>query len=207
MTSPKGVLPIATNKAFWLASASVNRRNLLAQIGIVPDNIVAPNIDETPHRRETPPDFARRMADEKLDFILQSEIGAHDALVLAADTVVSVGRRILPKATNEEEARACLKLLSGRNHKVQTAVILGINGQRMRRFVMTRVKVKNLSQNEIAAYIASGEWQDKAGGYAIQGRAAAFINGLVGSYTNVVGLPLFETVALVQGVGYDIKGE
>ena len=202
MTSPKGALPIATNKAFWLASASPNRRDLLAQIGIVPNNIVAPNIDESPAPREAPPDFARRMADEKLGFILQSEAGAGDALVLAADTVVSVGRRILPKANNAATAQACLKLLSGRNHKVQTALALGLNGHIARRFVMTRVRVKNLSQGDIAAYIASGEWQDKAGGYAIQGRAAAFISRLVGSYSNVVGLPLFETSALLQGLGY-----
>ncbi len=205
MTLPKRALPIATNRPFWLASASVGRRDLLAQIGIVPDKIVAADIDETPRPHETPRNLAHRLAEEKLRAVLATHPEAKEALVLAADTVVSVGRRILPAPATEVEARACLRLLSGRGHRVQTAVALGMAGRVLSRIVVTRVKIKVLSDDEIAHYITVGEWHGVAGGYGVQGRAGAMVKALVGSYTNIVGLPLFETVMLLEGVGYRME--
>lgn len=178
-----------------LASASPRRLALLAQIGVRPDEVVATGIDETPLKGETPRATALRLARAKAH-----AVDAKDAVVLAADTVVAVGRRVLPKAETEAEARACLERLSGRSHRVYTAVALrGSDGAMRERLVETRVAFKRLSSADIDAYIASGEWKGKAGGYAAQGLAGRFITSIVGSYSSVVGLPLYETANLVEG--------
>jgi septum formation protein len=183
-----------------LASASPRRLELLRQIGIVPDRIDPAEIDETPGRDEEPPAHALRLAREKARAVVPRHPGAY---VLAADTVVACGRRMLPKPTDEAGARRCLELLSGRRHRVYTAIALASpNGLLALRRVDSQVAFKRLSADEIAAYLASGEWQGKAGGYAIQGRAAALIRFVSGSYSNVVGLPLFETAQLLAGRGY-----
>jgi septum formation protein len=177
-----------------LASASPRRLALLAQIGVTPDAVVAPDIDETPLKGETPRLLALRLAREKAQAV------AADGLVLAADTVVAVGRRILPKAETEAEARACLALLSGRTHRVYTGVALKTAAGAVRtRLAETRVSFKVLSREEVARYIASDEWRGKAGGYAIQGLAARYVTNLIGSYSSVIGLPLFETANLLEG--------
>ena len=178
-----------------LASASPRRLDLLRQIGLEPDAIDPADIDETPGPREQPRAYALRMAEAKLAAILPRHPGA---LVLAADSVVAVGRRILPKAETEAEARACLALLSGRRHRVLGGVAVGRAGKVRTRLVETAVRFKRLERAEIDDYVRSGEWQGKAGGYAVQGRAAAFVAFLTGSYSNVVGLPLFETLALLK---------
>ena len=185
-----------------LASSSPRRLALLAQIGIVPDEIIAPAIDETPHRAELPRLYAARMARDKGAAIAQS--GADPgAFILAADTVVAAGQRILPKAEDEATARACLDLLAGRRHQVFSAVSIRTpDGQIRARTVLSRVGIARLDATQRAAYLASGEWRGKAGGYAIQGRAAAFIDFLAGSYSGVVGLPLFETMNLLRGLGF-----
>jgi len=181
-----------------LASASPRRLALLAQIGVAPDEIASPDIDETPRKAEAPRLHAQRLARAKA-----AAIGAPDALVLAADTVVAAGRRILPKADTEEQARACLALLSGRRHSVLTAIVLSApDGRRAERLVVSQVGFARLTQAQIDAYVGTGEWRGKAGGYAIQGRAAAFVRFLSGSYSNVVGLPLFETAQLLRGMGW-----
>jgi septum formation protein len=181
-----------------LASASPRRLALLGQIGIVPNRIVAADIDETPLRDEPPRSHALRLARAKA-----ACVGVPASHVLAADTVVSVGRRILPKAETEDQARRCLALLSGRRHRVVTAVaLIAPDGRRGERVVQSVVGLARLTERQIAAYLASGEWQGKAGGYAIQGRAAAFVAFLSGSYSNVVGLPLFETAQLLRGLGW-----
>ena len=181
-----------------LASASPRRLALLAQIGVTPDRVLSPEIDETPHREENPRACARRLARAKA-----AAVTVPGALVLAADTVVAAGRRILPKAETEAEARACLELLSGRRHRVLTAVALRLpDGTLRERLAESAVGFARLTKAEIAAYLAGGEWQGKAGGYAIQGRAAGFIRFLSGSYSNVVGLPLFETAQLLRGAGW-----
>ena len=186
-----------------LASASPRRLHLLAQIGIRPDDVVPCDIDETPRPSELPRDLARRLAKAKA---VAASGGRPDALVLAADTVVAVGRRILPKAEGEGTARDCLALLSGRAHRVYTAVCLATPmGRISERLVETRVRFKRLSGPETDAYILSGEWHGKAGGYAIQGLAAAFVLGIVGSYSGVVGLPLYEIAALLEGHGYPVR--
>ena len=183
-----------------LASASPRRLALLRQIGIEPERVVPAEIDESPRKKELPAAYARRMAREKAAAVQPSEPGA---LLLAADTVVAVGRRILPKPADEAEARRCLALLSGRRHRVLGAVVLVLpDGRRAERLVTTRVGFKRLSSEEIEGYIASGEWRGKAGGYAIQGLAAAFIPWIEGSYPNVVGLPLAEVQGLLVGQGY-----
>ncbi len=183
-----------------LASASPRRRDLLAQAGITPDQVDPADIDETPGRTELPRPHAERLAVEKAHAVA---IRHPDAFVLAADTVVGVGRRILPKTEDEAEARRCLALLCGRAHRVFTGVcLISPSGGIARRVVEARVKVKRLSEADIAAYIASGEWHGKAGGYAIQGRAAAFIPSISGSYSAIVGLPLAETTAMLAGAGY-----
>jgi septum formation protein len=183
-----------------LASASPRRLALLAQIGIVPDRIISPDIDETPLSDELPRDYARRLARAKAD-----AVAATDAFVLAADTVVAAGRRILPKAETEAEARRCLALLSGRRHRVITAVVLrSPDGRRGERIVQSVVAFARLTSRQIDDYLASEEWRGKAGGYAVQGRAAAFVAFLSGSYSNVVGLPLFETAQLLRGVGWAV---
>lgn len=184
-----------------LASASPRRLALLAQIGIEPDTVVAADIDETPKRNELPRDHAQRLAREKAEAVASTHA---DAFVIGADTVVACGRRILPKPSSESEARECLKLLSGRSHRVYTGVCL-VGPERMaQRVSETRVAFKRLSADEIAFYLASGEWEGKAGGYAIQGLAALFVRSLTGSHSAVVGLPLFETAALLAGAGYRV---
>ncbi len=183
-----------------LASASPRRLELLAQIGVRPDLIDAPAIDETPGADETFRRLALRLAQAKAQTVAQRHA---NAWVLAADTVVAVGRRLLPKTETEAEARSCLALLSGRAHRVVTGVaVVAPNGKCASRLSETRVKVKRLSPREIDAYMASQEWRGKAGGYAIQGLAGAMILELQGSYTGVVGLPLYETLALLRGLGW-----
>ncbi len=183
-----------------LASASPRRLELLRQVGIVPDRVEPAAIDEAPRRDEPPAAHALRLAEEKLRAVSPRYPGA---LILAADTVVACGRRILPKPADEASARRCLELLSGRRHRVHSGVALASpDGRVALRRVDSQVGFKRLSPEEIAAYLASGEWRDKAGGYAIQGRAAALIRFISGSYSNVVGLPLFETAQLLAGHGY-----
>jgi septum formation protein len=190
----------ANSPGLVLASASPRRSVLLAQIGFAPDRIHPTAIDEAPRRRELPRDLARRLATAK------AEAGASawpGDFILAADTVVACGRRILPKAGDRASARRCLTLLSGRRHRVFGGVaLIAADGRRAVRVVVTRVAFRRLDPAEIEAYLDAGEWLGKAGGYAIQGRAAAFIRMLVGSYSNVVGLPLFETANLLTGHGY-----
>jgi septum formation protein len=179
-----------------LASASPRRLDLLRQVGLEPATIDPADIDETPRMGELPRAYALRMALAKLAVVKERHAGA---LVLAADSVVVCGRRILPKTEVEAEARDCLARLSGRRHRVLGGVaVAGPDGRVRTRLVETIVRFKRLEAAEIDSYLASGEWQGKAGGYAIQGRAAAFVAFLSGSYSNVVGLPLFETVALLE---------
>lgn len=182
-----------------LASASPRRVELLALVGIVPDRIEPADIDETPLKGETPPRLAARLAIGKAQ---AAAAAAPDSVVLAADTVVAVGRRLLEKAADEAEAERFLRLLSGRNHRVLTGVAVASAGKVRHRVVDTRVTFKVLSEPEIAAYVASGEWRGKAGGYGIQGRAGAFVTRLVGSWPAVMGLPLYETVNLLGGAGW-----
>jgi septum formation protein len=191
-----------------LASASPRRLQLLEQVGIEPDKLLPADIDETPQRKELPRTLAQRLARTK------AEVARHNAgrdpdlrtaYILAADTVVAVGRRILPKPEFTDEGAACLRLLSGRAHRVYGAVCLITPKGKVRgRVVETRVRFKRLSREEIESYLASGEWEGKAGGYAIQGRAGGFVTKLVGSYPNVVGLPLYETMTLLAGEGYPV---
>lgn len=183
-----------------LASASPRREALLKQAGISGFRIVAPDIDETPKRDELPRAYAARMAAQKAMTAVRTLGAAENALVLAADTVVALGRRILPKAESPAEVERCLRLLSGRRHQVMTALAVAAPGKKLRtRTVTTRVAFKVLTDAEIAAYLASGEGIGKAGGYAIQGRAEAFVRFINGSYSNVVGLPLAETLAMLNG--------
>lgn len=183
-----------------LASASPRRRDLLRQIGLVPDDIDSPCVDETPGPRELPRDYALRMALAKADAVAPHHPGA---FVLAADTVVSCGRRILPKTLERDQARTCLDLLSGRRHRVFGGVCLvRPDGSRVTRLATTAVRFKRLSTREIEVYLACGEWRGKAGGYAIQGVAAAWVASLNGSYSNVVGLPLNDVYAMVSGNGF-----
>ncbi|MEE2527215.1 Maf family nucleotide pyrophosphatase [Hyphobacterium sp. HN65] len=183
-----------------LASASPRRLELLRRIGVEPDRVQPADIDETEIPGETPRQLAERLAVSKA-----SAIPADDALVLGSDTVVAVGRRILAKTETEAEARACLKLMSGRGHRVWTGVaLIHPDGRQAVRVVETRVSLKRLTEDEVAAYLASGEWQGKAGGYGIQGRAEAFVTKLVGSYSGVMGLPLYETASLLRGFGYPV---
>ena len=183
-----------------LASASPRRLELLRQIGLAPDLIDPAEIDETPRRDEAPAAHALRLAEEKLRAVLPRHPGDY---ILAADTLVACGRRILPKAMDPASARRCLELLSGRRHRVHSGIALASpDGRVSLRHVDSQVAFKRLSTAEITAYLASGEWRGKAGGYAIQGRAAALIRFISGSYSNVVGLPLFETAQLLAGRGY-----
>jgi septum formation protein len=186
-----------------LASASPRRLELLRQVGLMPDCIDPADLDETPRRGELPAAHAMRLAEEKAKAVVSRHPGAY---VLAADTVVACGRRILPKTEDEASARSCLELLSGRRHRVHGAVVLtSPDGRLVSRRVESQVAFKRLSQAEIGAYLRTGEWQGKAGGYAIQGRAAALIRWVSGSYSNVVGLPLFETTQLLAGRGYRLS--
>jgi len=181
-----------------LASASLRRRELLAQIGVTPDEIVATDIDETPLRDESP-----RLAVQRLARAKAVAAANPDAFVLAADTIVAVGRRIMPKAETVDQARACLDLLSGRRHHVLTAVVLAApDGRRAERVCDTEMAFLRLTEQQKQAYLDGGEWRGNAGGYAIQGFAASFARFLSGSYSGVVGLPLFETVQLLRGLGY-----
>jgi septum formation protein len=191
-----------------LASASARRLQLLAQIGIEPDKLLPAEVDETPQRKELPRALARRLAQTKAEVARHHADRLSDlqgAYILAADTVVAVGRRILPKPALTDEAAACLRLLSGRGHRVYTGLcLITPRGRPRLRLIETRVRFKRLTRAEIDTYLASGEWEGKAGGYAIQGRAGAFVTRLVGSYTNVVGLPLYETLTLLMGEGYPV---
>lgn len=186
-----------------LASASPRRRDLLAQIGVVPQTILSTDIDETPRRGELPVDYALRMATEKL---AAAAAAASDlpqgAAILTGDTVVARGRMILPKAEDEAVARQCLAALSGRRHRVIGGIGLRLaDGRVITRVVKSRVTMKRLSQKETDAYIASNDWQGKAGGYAIQGPAAAFISHIEGSYSNIVGFSLYDLSAMLRGNG------
>lgn len=185
---------------FVLASASPRRRDLLAQVGLSPDRIQPAEVDERPRPRELPRDLARRLAEAKAAAVAKAFPGA---FVLGADTVVACGRRVLEKAADEGEARAFLNLLSGRRHRVIGGIAaVAPDGRLVSRLVTTSVAFKRLERAELDGYLASGEWRDKAGAYAIQGLAALFVRQIVGSYSNVVGLPLFETAALLKGLGY-----
>lgn len=185
--------------ALILASASPRRLELLKQIGIAPDKVVPADIDETPHKAEIPAAYAKRIASSKALKVFEQNKGG---VILAADTVVGVGRRILPKTETVDEARKCLELMSGRRHRVLTAIsVIDARGKQKTKLVTSVVQFKRLSEPEIAAYIESGEWKGKAGGYAIQGRAATLIPFISGSYSNIVGLPLYETATMLKDAG------
>jgi septum formation protein len=191
-----------------LASASPRRLALLEQAGLRPDLLMPTDIDETPLKRETPRRLAIRLADEKAhtarDAPLVKKLGPK-TFILAADTVVGLGRRILPKPEGPEEAEACLWLLSGRSHWVYSAVtLLAPGGRSWRRCSETKVRFKRFSREDMDSYIRSGEWRGKAGGYALQGRAESLVRALSGSHSGVVGLPLYETVHLLHGAGYPL---
>ena len=191
-----------------LASASPRRIELLQQAGIEPDRLIPADIDETPQRAEHPRSLAKRLSKEKAERSLEkyrADPEEGEVFIIAADTVVAVGRRILPKAELVDEAGNCLGLLSGRTHKVYTGLCLITPKGRVRqKLVETKVRFKRLSREEVESYLASGEWRGKAGGYAIQGLAGTFVVKLVGSYSNVVGLPLYETVSLLTGDGFKV---
>ena len=181
-----------------LASSSPRRLHLLAQIGITPDSIVSPDIDESVTQNEKPREYVKRMASAKADAAKKS-----GEYLLAADTAVVCGNRILPKAETKDAAVDCLSLLSGRRHKVLGGICLLLpNGERRMRLVETTVSFKRLTESEIDSYLNSSEWDGKAGGYAIQGRAASFVKHISGSYSNVVGLPLYNVSQLLRGNGY-----
>jgi septum formation protein len=187
---------------FILASASPRRIDLLCQIGISADNVVPADIDETPLAKELPRQLAKRLSLLKARTVATSH---PDAFVLAADTVVACGRRILPKANRVEDAEQCLGMLSGRSHRVFSGIaLITPKSEVFARIVETSVTFKRLDKKDLASYLSSGEWEGKAGGYAIQGLAAGFIRQIKGSYSNVVGLPLFETTQLLQGAGFQV---
>jgi len=191
-----------------LASASPRRLALLEQVGLRPDLLMPADIDETPLKRESPRRLAIRLAGEKArtaqEAPLVKKLGSK-TFILAADTVVGLGRRILPKPETPEEAQACLWLLSGRSHWVYSAVtLLAPGGRSWRRCSETKVRFKRFSREDVESYIKSGEWRGKAGGYAVQGRAESFVRSLSGSHSGVVGLPLYETMHLLQGAGYPV---
>jgi septum formation protein len=193
---------LATRTTLILASSSPRRLELLRQIDIDPNRIEPPDVDETPAARELPRAYAARLARDKA-LAVAARIGREAGFVLAADTVVACGRRVLPKAETMAEATACLDLLSGRRHRVHGGVcVLAPDGPESVRVVTTAVHVKRLTPVDRERYLAGGEWRGKAGGYAIQGRAAAFVPAINGSYSNVVGLPLAEVVAMLEGLGW-----
>lgn len=193
-------MPENSRSKLILASASPRRRELLLQVGIVPDQVIPANIDETVLRREKPVEYVQRMSVSKAAHVSATVEGT---FVLGADTIVACGRRIYGKPDNPSEAESHLRALSGRSHKVYGAIsLVDPDGQQVGRCVETVVRFKRLSGQELRTYLATEEWRDKAGGYAIQGRASAFIERISGSYTNVVGLPLFETVQLLRGRGF-----
>ena len=183
-----------------LGSGSPRRRELLAQLGLVPDEIRTPDIDEDPHGAELPRPYVQRMAREKLAAV---PCGA-DEVVLCADTTVAMGRRIMGKPADEKEAVEFLIAMGGRRHRVITAIAVGAQGRVWEADVVTTVKFKRLSDDELNAYLASGDWRGKAGGYAIQGPAGAFIPWIQGSYSAVMGLPVAETAALLSAAGYPV---
>ena len=193
---------------FVLASGSPRRLTLINQAGIEPDALRPADVDEVPQKGELPRACANRLARAKAEValaVVRDDPDLQGAFILAADTVVAVGRRILPKAELLDEAEQCLRLLSGRNHRVYTAICLVTPKQGFRqRLVETRVRFKRLSPDDIEAYLASGEWRGKAGGYAAQGLAGTFIVKIVGSYSSVVGLPLYETMTMLAGEGYPV---
>ena len=187
-----------------LASASPRRRELLAQIGLSPTVMVA-DIDETPQKREKPQPYALRMASEKVLKVRDQNAETVNHFVLAGDTVVACGQRILPKTEDEASARACLALLSGRRHRVYGGIaLISPNGNLRTRLVTSTVRFRLLGQNDIDSYIATGEWHGKAGGYAIQGIAALFVQQISGSYSNIVGFSLFDVAAMLGGQGFDV---
>ena len=192
-----------------LASGSPRRLGLLNQAGIEPDSLKPTEVDEFPKKGELPRALATRLARAKADSAIEAvrlDEELRGSYVVAADTVVAVGRRILPKAETLDEAAQCLRLLSGRNHRVFTGVCLVTPKEAFRqRLVETRVRFKRLTKEDLEAYLASGEWRGKAGGYAVQGLAGGFVVKIVGSYTNVVGLPLYETTSLLSGEGFPIR--
>jgi septum formation protein len=192
-----------------LASSSPRRLALLQQVGIEPDALLPANVDETPGRWETPRDLAKRLSQEKAakaNRVMKNTPALTDAFLLAADTVVGVGRRSMPKAETLEQAKFCLEMLSGRSHTVYTAICLVTPAGKIReKVVETRVRFKRLSDPEYFAYLESGEWNGKAGGYAIQGLAGTFVLKIIGSYSGVVGLPLYETVLLLEGEGFPVR--
>jgi len=201
---------MSTRPKFVLASSSPRRLALLEQIGLVPDQIKASEIDEVPERGEWPRTLAARLAKTKakaVHEVVRTQMKEDEAfLVLAADTVVAVGKRILPKVELTDQAIACLRLLSGRAHRVFTSVcLINRRAQVRQRLVETRVRFRRLSSDDMESYLASGEWRGKAGGYAIQGLAGGFVVKIVGSYSNVVGLPLNETMSMLEGEGYPIR--
>jgi septum formation protein len=228
MISPKAALLTATSKfaapgkksparkkkraagrpRLVLASASPRRLALLQQAGIEPDFLRPASIDETPKKGEVPRTLVRRLARAKAESvhgIVMKDEKLRGSYILAADTTVAVGRRVIAKTDRLDEAAAALQLLSGRSHRVYTAVCLVLpSGQMRQQVVETRVRMKRLNTDEIESYLASGEWRGKAGAYAIQGIAGSFVNKIVGSYTNVVGLPLAEIVNLLQGEGFPV---
>jgi len=191
-----------------LASGSPRRLGLLNQAGIEPDTLLPCEVDEVPTKGELPRSLATRLARAKAEYALYTarvDDALRGSFIVAADTVVAVGRRILPKAETLDQAAACLRLLSGRNHRVYTGICLVTPKESFRqRLIETRLRFKRLSQEDLEAYLASGEWRGKAGGYAIQGLAGTFVVKIVGSYTNVVGLPLLETIGLLAGEGYPV---
>jgi len=191
-----------------LASASPRRLSLLERVGLTPDLLNPTDIDETPHKRETPRRLSIRLAEAKAKAASSApqvqSLGA-GVYIIGADTVVGLGRRILPKAETREEAAGCLGLLSGRSHWVYSTVcLIAPNGRKTTRCNETKVRFKRLSREDIETYLKSDEWRGKAGGYAIQGRAEAFVRNLTGSYSSVMGLPLYETVHLLEGAGYPV---
>ncbi len=199
---------MTTRPKLVLASGSPRRLQLLQQVGVEPESLSPVNADETPHKGEAPRSLAKRLARDKAE-LAQANAERSDemrgSLILAADTVVALGRRILPKAEMLDQASTCLRLLSGRSHRVYTGLALVTpKGEIRQRLVESRLRFKRLSNDEMEAYLASGEWRGKAGGYAIQGLASAFVVKLTGSYTNVVGLPLYETVSMLVGEGYPV---
>ncbi|MBD8553531.1 Maf-like protein [Rhizobium sp. CFBP 8762] len=200
---------MALNHKLILASGSPRRVELLAQAGIEPARLMPMDIDEGARKTEHPRSLARRLSAEKAGAALQAldrDAEWKGSFILAADTVVSVGRRILPKTETTDEVLAALNLLSGRNHRVYTGICLATPSGKLRQKVIdTKVRFKRLSAKEIDSYIASGQWRGKAGGYAIQGIAGSFVVKLVGSYTNVVGLPLYETTSLLAGEGFNVQ--
>ncbi|MCP1167532.1 Maf family protein [Limimaricola litoreus] len=196
-------LPPESGLRLILGSASPRRRDLLAQIGLKPDDVRPPDIDETPHRGELPRAYARRIAEQKSRAVALDE----GEVLLCADTTVALGRRIMGKPVDAAEAARFLHLLSGRRHTVITAVAVRRGDRIWAREVETAVRMKRLSNPEVNAYLATGDWQGKAGGYAIQGPAGAFIPWINGSFTGVVGLPLTETAGLLTAAGYPLYGD